>query len=80
MKTEKVYFPRWIAWFFIAIFIPLLIALEYEAFYGNKPYPVMGALFGFIFLLMIVMIFLVSYRKIPYLIIERQTKRGKEND
>jgi preprotein translocase subunit SecG len=78
MKTEKVYFPRWMAWFFILIFIPLFIAMEYEATYGNKPYPIMGALFGFIFILIIVMMFLVSYRKIPYMIIERQTKTKKE--
>lgn len=81
MKTEKVYFPKWIAWFFIAIFIPLLLMLEYEAFYGNKPYPIMGYVFGFIFILIITMMFLVSYRKIPYLLIERQTKaKGERND
>ncbi|MEM5778498.1 MAG: hypothetical protein QXD43_04235 [Candidatus Aenigmatarchaeota archaeon] len=82
MKVEKVYFPKWIAWFFIAIFIPLLIVLEYEAFYGNKPYPIMGALFGFIFVLIIIMMFLVSYKKIPYMIIERQVKvkKGEKND
>ena len=80
MKIEKIYFPTWVAWFFIALFIPLLIALEYEAFYGNKPYPLMGALFGFIFILIIAMIFFVSYKKIPYMIIERQvkTKRGEK--
>lgn len=82
MKIEKIYFPKWIAWFFIAIFIPLLIVMEYEAFYGNKPYPIIGAVFGFVFVLIIVMMFLVSYRKIPYMIIERQTKvkKGKEHD
>ena len=80
MKIEKVYFPRWMAWFFIVIFIPLLIILEYEAFYGGNTNPLMGALFGFIFVLIIAMMFLVSYRKIPYMIIERQTKsrKGKE--
>jgi hypothetical protein len=78
MKIEKVYFPTWIAWFFITIFIPLLIVLEYEAFYGNKPYPVIGAVFGFIFILLIAMVFLVSYKKIPYMLIERQSKVKKE--
>jgi hypothetical protein len=78
MKTEKVYFPKWMVWFFIAIFIPMFIVMEYEIIYGNKPYPVIGAVFGFIFILIIVMMFLVSYRKIPYLIIERQTKDKKE--
>jgi len=80
MKIEKVYFPKWIAWFFIAIFIPILAMLEYEAFYGNKPYPEMGAVFGFIFVLIIAMIFLVSYRKIPYMIIERQVKIKRDKN
>jgi uncharacterized membrane protein len=78
MKIEKVYFPRWVAWFFIAILIPILVLLEYEAFYGGNTNPLMGAIFGFIFMLMIVMMFLVSYRKIPYMIIERQTKSRRD--
>lgn len=78
MKIEKVYFPKWMAWFFIAILIPILILLEYEAFYGGNTNPLMGALFGFIFMLMIVMMFLVSYRKIPYMIIEKQTKSRRD--
>jgi hypothetical protein len=79
MKIEKIYFPKWTAWFFIAILIPVLVLLEYEAFYGNTPYPTIGALFGFIFILIIAMMFLVSYRKIPYMIIEKQSKikRGR---
>jgi hypothetical protein len=42
----------------------------------------MGAVFGFIFVLIIAMMFLVSYRKIPYMLIERQvkTRRGKGYD
>jgi len=78
MKIEKVYFPKWIAWFLIAILIPILTILEYEAFYGNKPYPMIGAVFGFIFVLIIAMMFLVSYRKIPYMIIERQVKTKRD--
>jgi len=78
MKIEKIYFPKWIAWFFIAIFIPLLIVMEYEAFFGNDPYPIMGIAFGFIFILIIAMTFLVSYKKIPYMLIERQTKVKRE--
>jgi hypothetical protein len=74
MIIEKIYLPRWMAWFFIVIFIPLLIFMEYEAFYGKEPYPILGAVFGFIFVLLMGMMFMVSYRKLPYLIIERQTK------
>jgi len=80
VKTEKVYFPKWMAWFFIAIFIPLFIVMEYEIIYGSKPYPIIGAVFGFIFILIIVMTFLVSYRRIPYMIIERQTKNKRDKE
>ena len=75
---EKVYFPKWIAWFFILIFISILLLLEYEAFYGSKQQPATGAVFGFILILIIAMMFLVSYRKMPYMIIERQTKVKRE--
>jgi hypothetical protein len=80
MKTEKVYFPKWTAWFLIAILVPILVFLEYEAFYGNSPYPIFGAVFGFVFFLIIAMVFLVSYRKIPYMVIETHSskiKRGR---
>lgn len=79
MITERIYFPKWMAWFLIVILVPILIVLEYEAFYGGNTNPLMGSLFGFIFILMIVMMVLVSYRKIPYMIIEKQarSKRGK---
>jgi hypothetical protein len=79
MIIEKVYLPRWMVWFFIVIFVPILIVLEYEAFYGGNTNPLMGALFGFIFIMIIVMMVMVGYRRIPYMIIERQTKseRGK---
>ena len=81
MIIEKIYFPKWMAWFIIVILVPIIIVFEYEAFYGGNTNPLMGALFGFIFVLMIVMVVLVSYRRIPYMIIERQTKsRGKLND
>ena len=78
MRIEKVYFPKWIAWFLIVILIPILAILEYEAFFSSKPYPMIGAVFGFIFVLIIAMMFLVSYRKIPYMIIERQVKTKRD--
>jgi hypothetical protein len=79
MIIEKIYLPKWMAWFIIVIFVPILIVLEYEAFYGGNTDPLMGALFGFIFIFIIVMMVLVSYRRIPYMIIERQTKANRDN-
>lgn len=74
---ERIYFPRWVAWFFIVILLPIVVLLEYEAFFGNSN-PIIGELFGFIFVMIIVMTFLVSYRKIPYMIIEKQQSEPKK--
>jgi hypothetical protein len=79
MRIEKVYFPKWVAWFIILILLPILLVLEYESFYGGRTFPLIGAAIGFIFIMLIVMSFLVSYRRIPYMIIEKQskTRRGR---
>lgn len=70
MKLKKVYFPKWMAWFMLLILIPILTLIEYEAFFGKEPYPLMGAVTGFMFIAVIIMMFLVGYRKLPYLFIE----------
>lgn len=82
MKVKKIRFPTWVIWFFISIFIPLLIIMEYEAFYGSNPYPLIGASFGFIFVLIILMVFLVCYERAPQMAIGKQTKvkKDEEND
>ena len=70
MKLKKVYMPKWVAWFMLIIFIPILIFTEYEAFFGEQPNLSMGIMMLFLFGGIIVMIFLVAYRKLPYLLIE----------
>ena len=77
---EKVYFPRWVAWMIIVILLPLLVVLEYETFFGARSYPLIGAVLGFIFVLLIVASFLVSYRRIPYMLIEKQSKTTKRGN
>ncbi len=69
MKFKKIYLPKWVAWFILILFIPILISIEYEAFFGNEPNLLMGIVFAFVFLSIITMIFIVSYKRIPYLII-----------
>jgi hypothetical protein len=44
--------------------------MEYEAFFGKEPSILMGIVLGFIFISIMAMMFLVSYKKLPYLIIE----------
>jgi hypothetical protein len=70
MKLKKVYMPKWVAWFMLIIFIPMLIFMEYEAFFGEEPFPAMGIIMLFLFGGIIVMIFLMSYKKLPYLLVE----------
>jgi hypothetical protein len=69
-KIKKVYMPKWIAWFILIMMLPMLILVEYEAFFGKEPYPTMGIVTGFMLILVVVMMFLISYRKLPYFYIE----------
>jgi hypothetical protein len=71
MKLRKVYYPKWFAWFMLVILIPILFVVEYEAFFGKDAFPLMGAVVGFMFAAIILMMFLVSYRKVPLMYIER---------
>jgi hypothetical protein len=69
-KLKKVYMPKWMAWFILLMMLPMLVLIEYEAFFGSEPYPAMGIATGFMLILVIIMMFLVSYRKLPYFYIE----------
>jgi len=69
-RLKRIFLPKWIAWFVLLILIPSLAVLEYHAFYGNDPYPELGLMFGFVMVVTIVMVFLMSYGKLPYLLIE----------
>ncbi|NIM47309.1 MAG: hypothetical protein GTN40_04090 [Candidatus Aenigmarchaeota archaeon] len=70
MKLKRIFLPKWIAWFMLIIFIPILILMEYEAFFGSNQFPLMGIVIGFMLIAIILMMFLMSYRKLPYLLIE----------
>ncbi|MEM7819237.1 MAG: hypothetical protein QXD48_00210 [Candidatus Aenigmatarchaeota archaeon] len=69
-NLKKVYLPKWTAWFMLIVLIPILRVIEYEAFYGKDQYPIMGIVVGFLFLALLVMLFVVAYKKIPYMFIE----------
>jgi hypothetical protein len=69
-KLKKVFLPKWTAWFVLLIILPILVVLQYEAYYGSEPYPLMGAVSGFMLVLVIIVTFLLSYGQIPYLLIE----------
>jgi hypothetical protein len=69
-RLKRIFFPKWVAWFVLLVIVPVFLVLEYEAFYGKEQYPLMGAVFGFILVLTVAMAFLVSYGKVPYMLIE----------
>jgi ribose/xylose/arabinose/galactoside ABC-type transport system permease subunit len=69
-KFKKVYMPKWVMWFVVVMMVPMFALIEYEAFFGKDPYPSMGIAVGFMLLMVIAMMFLMGYRKLPYFLIE----------
>ena len=69
-RLKKVYMPKWVMWFVIVMMIPLFALIEYEAFFGKDMNPSMGIAVGFTLLMIIVMMVLMGYRKLPYFLIE----------
>lgn len=69
-RLRQVYLPRWMPWFMLLVLLPVLAVVEYEAFLGSEPNTVTGLLIGFMLAAIIAMLFLVGYRKLPYLYIE----------
>ncbi len=69
-KLKKIYLPGWVLWFALIILIPLALLISYESFFGKEPNILSGIMNLFIILAFVILIFLLSYRKLPYLLIE----------
>jgi hypothetical protein len=69
-KLKKIFLPKWTAWFVLLIIIPIFLVLQYHAFFGEQRYALMGAVSGFILVLVVIVVFLMSYGQIPYLLVE----------
>lgn len=69
-NLKKVFLPKWIAWIILLMLLPILAVLQYDAYFGEEPYPLMGAVSAFILVLVMIVAFLVSYGNVPYLLIE----------
>lgn len=69
-KLKKVYMPKWVMWFVIVMMVPMFALIEYEAFFGKETNPAVGIAVGFMLLMVIVMMLLMGYRKLPYFLIE----------
>lgn len=76
VKEKKVYLPRWIAWMIAVIMLPVWGWLTYLTFGGQAAgeRPSLGewAVISIVILGALVMVFLMSYGKLPAYIIREE--------
>lgn len=74
VKEKKVYLPKWIAWVIAAIMLPAWGWLTYSAFGSHGERPSLGewVVISIVILGSIVMVFAMSYGKLPAYIIREE--------
>ncbi len=76
VKEKKVYLPKWIAWMIAAIMLPVWGWLTYSTFTGRGSTEPLGlgewVVISVVILGSIVMVFLMSYGKLPAYIIREE--------
>ena len=76
VKEKKVYLPRWIAWMIALIMLPVWGWLTYSTFggqgAGEQPSVGEWVVISIVILGSIVMVFLMSYGKLPVYIIREE--------
>lgn len=74
VKEKKVYLPKWIAWMVAAIMLPVWGWLTYSTFGDHGERPSLGewAVVSIVILGSIVMVFAMSYGKLPAYIIREE--------
>ncbi|MEM0333714.1 MAG: hypothetical protein QXX30_04640 [Candidatus Aenigmatarchaeota archaeon] len=68
MKLKKIILPKWVAWFVLVIF--LLVSLQMYYAYSNQkvsPFDLISTIILFVIVLFV--LFFVSYKQIPYLLL-----------
>ena len=68
-KTYKLYMPKWMFWFSLIVIVPIALLGVYESFVVEKNANA-GIVIAFIMAAVIVMTYLVSHKKLPYMIME----------
>ncbi|MCS7093693.1 MAG: hypothetical protein RMJ18_00700 [Candidatus Aenigmarchaeota archaeon] len=68
MKVKKILLPKWVAWFVFLIFLIVFIQMYYY-YYNQKISPFEFFSTIALFLVIAVVLFFVSYRQIPYLLL-----------
>ena len=68
MKLKKIILPKWVAWFVLIIFLLLSVQMYYA--YSNQkvsPFDLISILL--LFSIIVFVLFFVSYKQIPYLLL-----------
>ena len=77
--VKKVYLPKWVFWMVLLIILPMLVFFNWAYFGNPKSQAELGVIgwlaLNFIFLVVLVMIFLMAFRKLPSYIIEEEDKK-----
>jgi len=68
MKVKNILLPKWVAWFVLIILLIVFIQLYYS-FSQNKisPFELISTLL--LFAIIVFVLFFVSYRQIPYMLL-----------
>jgi len=68
VKLKKIILPKWVAWFVLIIFLLLSVQMYYA--YSNQkvsPFDLISILL--LFSIIVFVLFFVSYKQIPYLLL-----------
>jgi len=77
--VKKVYLPKWIFWMVFLIIIPIIVFFNYSYFSNAQSKAELGTIgwlaLNFMFLVILVMIYLMAFRKLPSYLIEDEEKK-----
>jgi len=77
-KEKKVYLPKWIAWMVTVILVPVWVWMTYSVFADRKAEQRLGVgewvVVSIVVLGSIVMVFLMSYGRLPAYIIKEEDR------
>jgi len=68
MKVKNILLPKWVAWFVLIIFLIVFVQLYYS-FSQNKISPFELISTVLLFAIIVFVLFFVSYRQIPYMLL-----------
>ncbi|OGC77618.1 MAG: hypothetical protein A2Z27_03060 [candidate division Zixibacteria bacterium RBG_16_50_21] len=77
--VKKVYLPKWIFWMVCLIMVPLIVFFNISYFTNAQSQAELGTIgwlaLIFVFVVIIVMMYLMAFRKLPSYIIEEEEKK-----